>query len=88
MYKFLQVLMQFNLLVQETRPRRKSSSDMTTLAGLRASPCIHFIETEPSVLRDVPWIQLIAHKVCNTIFSKMCSLGHGSQTCACEALPL
>ena len=62
--------MQFNLLIEATRPRRKSSSDLTTLAALRASPCIHFIETEPSVLRDVPWIQQIVHQVCNLVLLK------------------
>ena len=31
--------------------------------AMRLSPCIHFIETTPSVLRDIPWIQLREHKV-------------------------
>lgn len=27
------------------------------------APCIHFIETAPSVLREMPWITLSEHKV-------------------------
>ena len=29
----------------------------------RSSPSTHFIETAPSVLRHVPWIQCVEHKV-------------------------
>ena len=57
--------MQLHLLVQATQGQEDISNELTTLAAAMASPCIHFIETEPSVLRDVPWIQLREHKVCN-----------------------
>ncbi len=55
--------MQLHLLVQTTQGQEDNPEELTTLAAARASPCIHFIETEPSVLRDVPWIQLREHKV-------------------------
>ncbi len=59
----IQSLMQLHLLVQTTQDQEDNPEELTTLAAARASPCIHFIETEPSVLRDVPWIQLREHKV-------------------------
>ncbi len=51
--------MQLHLLVQTTQGQEDNPEELTTLAAVRASPCIHFIETEPSVLRDVPWMQLM-----------------------------
>ncbi len=55
--------MQLHLLVQTLQGQGDNSEELTTLAAAPVSPCIHFIETEPSVLRDVPWIQLREHKV-------------------------
>jgi len=57
--------MQLHLLVQATQGSVEESQaeELTTLSAARAAPCIHFIETEPSVLRDVPWIQLKEFKV-------------------------
>lgn len=67
--------MQLHLLVQATHGREDGGPDeFTTLAAAQSSPCIHFIETEPSVLRDVPWIQLREHKVqydCMCILSRV-----------------
>ncbi len=58
--------MQLHLLVQTIQGQEDNPEEMTTLAAACASSCIHFIETEPSVLRDVPSIQLREHKVLNT----------------------
>ncbi len=59
----LQSLMQLHLLVQITQGQEDNPEELITLAAAHASPCIHFIETEPSVLRDVPWIRLREHRV-------------------------
>ncbi len=65
----IQSLMQLHLLVQTMQGKEDNSKELTTLAAGCASPCIHFIETEPSVLRDVPWIQLKEHKVLKAEYS-------------------
>ena len=64
--------MQLRLLVQQEvqgrhlnlQLRRTSSTDESADAGpTLSSPTIHFVETAPSVLREMPWIQLREHKV-------------------------
>ena len=55
--------MQFDLLIQQDIQSQEDSMEEPASPGRRISRCIHFIETAPSVLRDVPWIQLREHKV-------------------------
>lgn len=50
----LQLLLQFQL---------KSRANILT-DGQGAS--LHFVETGPSILREMPWIMVKDHKVCNT----------------------
>ena len=62
--------MQLRLMVQQElqgrqhllQVRRTPSADEATDAAF-STPTIHFVETAPSVLREMPWIQLREHKV-------------------------
>ena len=56
--------MQLDLSVQQSLQHKEDppGADLNKEA-LQLPPCMHFIETTPSVLRDIPWIQLREHKV-------------------------
>ena len=43
--------------------RRTPSTDESIDISSSTAPVIHFVETAPSVLREMPWIQLKEHKV-------------------------
>ena len=66
-----QHLMQLRLLVQAEYQgrqrllslRRTPSTDESIDISSFTAPVIHFVETAPSVLREMPWIQLKEHKV-------------------------
>ena len=62
-----QSLIQFHMSIQQ-KLQIKSAEDYLT----RISPVIHFLETHPSLLRDVPWIELREHKVCMYKFTIEC----------------
>lgn len=70
--------MQLHLLVQATQDQEEAGDALTTLAAAKASPCIHFIETEPSVLRDVPWIQLREHRASSYVAACFMKIACGS----------
>ena len=65
--------MQLRLLVQQEfqgrqrlrslrrTPSTEESVDISS--PMATAPVIHFVETAPSVLREMPWIQLREHKV-------------------------
>ena len=63
--------MQLRLLVQQEYQghqrllslRHTLSTDESIDISSPTAPVIHFVETAPSVLREVPWIQLEEHKV-------------------------
>lgn len=63
--------MQLRLLVQQEVQgrqrhlslRRTPSVDESVDISTPIAPVIHFVETAPSVLREMPWIQLREHKV-------------------------
>ena len=55
----VQSLIQHHLSIQQDIQDRKGTVNGPTVL----TPCIHFIETAPSVLRDVSWIQFEEHKV-------------------------
>ena len=63
--------MQLRLLVQQEFQghqrhlslRRTPSTDESVDISSPTAPVIHFVETAPSVLREMPWVQLREHKV-------------------------
>ena len=44
-------------------------------AGMFWGTCIHFVETAPSVLREMPWVVLKEHTVGAFMVVYMCMLG-------------
>ena len=52
-----QYLMQLHLVIQQ-RVRQEREAGMSSKA-----PCLHFVETAPSVLREMPWVILREHTV-------------------------
>lgn len=63
----MQSLMQVHLKIQdETRKHRQQhrySQSIPVSPFMIDTPVIHFIETAPSVLRELPWVKLREHKV-------------------------
>ena len=56
--------MQLHLLTQqEAHKKQPQQSVELQRSGVVAPPCIHFVETASSVLREMPWVQLKEHKV-------------------------
>ena len=70
-----QHLMQLRLLVQQEfqgrqhllslrrTPSTEESVNISSPTATTTAPVVHFVETAPSVLREMPWIQLKEHKV-------------------------
>ena len=58
-----------NILSSECNatPATEDSRPVTTI-----TPTIHFVETSSSVLRELPWILVMEHKVCMQFISKLC----------------
>ena len=67
----MQHLMQLRLLIQQEfqgrqrslQLRRTPSTEESAEVCTTTAPTIHFVETAPSVLREMPWVQLKEHKV-------------------------
>ena len=38
--------------------------DSHSYSDHRIQPCIHYVETLPSVLQEMPWVHQVKHKVC------------------------
>lgn len=57
--------MQLDLLIQQRLQGQEEIPNKQVMSNRRTHSSVHFIETAPSVLRDVPLIQLQEHKVCN-----------------------
>ena len=74
---WLQILMHLNLMPitnQETKPPDESPVVSSPTTSLHLS--MHFIETAPSLLREIPSIQQEVHKVCIIMISYCYDLIH------------
>ena len=38
--------------------------DSHSYSDHKIQPCIHYVETLPSVLQEMPWVHQVKHKVC------------------------
>ena len=55
--------MQVHLMIQEEARQQRRRSFICDEQTNVDPPIIHFIETTPSVLREMPWVNLKEHKV-------------------------